>query len=120
MGGAVGQVCVIGAGPSGLAAAKNFIDAGLGITVFEAGDDIGGNWRFAESEGHSSVFEIIQGSNQAAGLSPADLPGAIDRELAHPDWQQLASPRHTVTVDDMAFRARLRRELPADRLARAA
>jgi Flavin-binding monooxygenase-like len=50
-------VAVIGAGPSGLAAAKNFKDAGFEVTVFEAGTGIGGNWRFSEDEGHSSVFE---------------------------------------------------------------
>jgi Flavin-binding monooxygenase-like len=50
-------VAVIGAGPSGLAAAKNFKDAGFEVTVFEAGSGIGGNWRFSEDEGHSSVFE---------------------------------------------------------------
>jgi Flavin-binding monooxygenase-like len=50
-------VCVIGAGPSGIAAAKNALDAGLNVTVFDAGDGLGGNWRFSEREGHSSVFE---------------------------------------------------------------
>ncbi|MGL4575812.1 MAG: NAD(P)-binding protein, partial [Burkholderiaceae bacterium] len=50
-------VCVIGAGPSGLAAAKAALDAGLSLTVFEAGTGLGGNWRFSEDVGHSSVFE---------------------------------------------------------------
>jgi hypothetical protein len=51
------HVCVIGAGPSGLAAAKAVLDAGLRLTVFEAGPGVGGNWRFSDQEGHSSVFE---------------------------------------------------------------
>jgi hypothetical protein len=51
------HICVIGAGPSGLAAAKAVLDAGMQLTVFEAGQGIGGNWRFAEDVGHSSVFE---------------------------------------------------------------
>lgn len=50
-------VCVIGAGPSGLAAAKAALDAGLQVTVYEAGDGLGGNWRYSERPGHSSVFE---------------------------------------------------------------
>ena len=80
MGGAVKQVCVIGAGPSGLAAAKNFIDAGFDVTVFEAGEGLGGNWRFAEREGHSSVFEtthIISSKHTSQYLDhpfPADYP----------------------------------------------
>lgn len=80
MAGAVRQVCVIGAGASGLAAAKNFIDAGFDVTVFEAGEAIGGNWRFAEREGHSSVFEtthIISSKHTSQYLDhpfPADYP----------------------------------------------
>ena len=49
--------CVIGAGPSGLAAAKNLLDAGLRVTVFDRQHDVGGNWRFNDDTTHSSVFE---------------------------------------------------------------
>ena len=51
------NVCVIGAGPSGLAAAKNLLDAGLSVTVFDRQVGVGGNWRFSDDVGHSSVFE---------------------------------------------------------------
>ncbi len=51
------NVCVIGAGPSGLAAAKAAKDAGFNVTVFEQASGLGGNWRFSEDIGHSSVFE---------------------------------------------------------------
>ncbi|HQS54558.1 MAG: monooxygenase [Bacteroidetes bacterium 24-39-8] len=51
------QVCVIGAGPSGITAAKNLLDAGLQVTVFDFGKEVGGNWVFTEEESHSSVFE---------------------------------------------------------------
>ncbi|MEO0321489.1 MAG: NAD(P)-binding domain-containing protein [Myxococcota bacterium] len=44
---------------------------------------------------------------------PADLGAAIRHETAHPDVQQLATPRHTITVDAPLFRQRLLRELPA-------
>jgi hypothetical protein len=50
-------VCVIGAGPSGLAAAKAAQDMGLATTVYEGSQGVGGNWRFSEDTGHSSVFE---------------------------------------------------------------
>lgn len=51
------SVCVIGAGPSGITAAKNLADQGLAVTVFEASGEVGGNWIFSETPGHSSVFE---------------------------------------------------------------
>lgn len=52
------RVCVIGAGPCGIAAAKALLDEGYTeLTVFDAGRDVGGNWVFDEQGGHSSVFE---------------------------------------------------------------
>ncbi len=42
---------------------------------------------------------------------PQDLAGAIARELAHPDYPQLDTPRHTITVDYHRFKKRLLREL---------
>ena len=52
------KICVIGAGPSGLTAAKNLLDAGFtDLTVFERGSEVGGNWVFDADSGHSSVFE---------------------------------------------------------------
>jgi thioredoxin reductase len=51
------EICVIGAGPSGITAAKNLLDAGLQVTVYDFGKEVGGNWVFTEEESHSSVFE---------------------------------------------------------------
>lgn len=50
-------VAVIGCGPSGIAAIKNFKDAGFAVTGFELASGVGGNWRFDDPTGHSSVFE---------------------------------------------------------------
>jgi hypothetical protein len=51
------RICVVGAGPSGVAAAKNCILFGLDVVVFEKGDKVGGNWVFNVKTGHSSVYE---------------------------------------------------------------
>ena len=52
------RVCVIGAGPSGLAAIKNLQEQGVSnITAFEKSDQIGGNWVYDEQNNHSSVYE---------------------------------------------------------------
>jgi hypothetical protein len=50
-------VAVIGAGPAGLPTIKSFIDQGFEVTAFDRCEDVGGNWRFNDSTGHSSVFE---------------------------------------------------------------
>ena len=51
------RVCVIGAGPSGIAATKNCLRAGFDIVTYEKSDHIGGNWVFDVRSGHSSVYE---------------------------------------------------------------
>jgi hypothetical protein len=51
------KICVIGAGPSGIAAAKNCVTAGLDVVVFEKNSVVGGNWVFNSATGHSSVYE---------------------------------------------------------------
>jgi hypothetical protein len=52
------RIAIIGAGPSGIAAAKNLFDQGFtDVTVFDRGDQVGGNWVFDAASGHSSVFE---------------------------------------------------------------
>ena len=50
-------VAVIGAGPAGLPTIKNFLDLGFDVTGFDRCTDVGGNWRFNDASGHSSVFE---------------------------------------------------------------
>ena len=51
------HIAVIGAGPSGITAIKNFKEAGFKVTAFERCSGVGGNWRFNDPSGHSSVFE---------------------------------------------------------------
>ena len=38
------RVAIVGAGPSGLVAAKHALQAGFDVAVFEASDDLGGQW----------------------------------------------------------------------------
>lgn len=51
------KVAVIGAGPAGLPTLKNFLELGFDVTGFDRCEDVGGNWRFDDRTGHSSVFE---------------------------------------------------------------
>ncbi|MCB1864482.1 MAG: NAD(P)-binding domain-containing protein [Chromatiales bacterium] len=51
------RACVIGAGPSGLTAAKNLLAAGItDLVVLEKSARVGGNWVFDPRPGHSSVY----------------------------------------------------------------
>ncbi len=68
------RVCVIGAGPSGITAAKNLKDAGLDVTVFDRGKDVGGNWLFDAESGHSSVFETTHIISSKKFSQYDDLP----------------------------------------------
>ncbi|UCC26686.1 MAG: NAD(P)-binding domain-containing protein [Gemmatimonadales bacterium] len=63
-------------------------------------------WPLAELQSR-----ILARRLQGAWAPPADLDQAIRKELANPDLPQLATPRHTITVDYPAFRKRLLREL---------
>lgn len=48
------KYCIVGAGSSGLAAAKNFKQAGIPFDCLEREDDVGGNWCYGKP--HSSVY----------------------------------------------------------------
>jgi hypothetical protein len=75
------RVCVIGAGPSGITAAKNLLQVGIkNVVVYEKGDQVGGNWVYAPRLSHSSVYETthIISSKRLSEYSdypmPADYP----------------------------------------------
>jgi hypothetical protein len=76
------RVCVIGAGPSGLAAAKNCVAAGLEVVVFEKNDRVGGNWVFDAATGHSSVYDNTHIISSKTWSSYEDFPMPDD----YPDY----------------------------------
>lgn len=84
------HICVIGAGPSGITAAKNLLDEGIHVTVFDHGSDVGGNWVFSEEEGHSSVFETTHIISSKTLSQYEDMPMPDD----YPDYP---SHRHLAT-----------------------
>jgi hypothetical protein len=45
---------------------------------------------------------------------PSNIRNYIDRELRRPDFHQINTPRHTITVDYHRFRKRLLEQLPSD------
>lgn len=65
-------ICVIGAGPSGLAVIKNLQQAGFAVQAFEAEDDVGGNWYFGTAA--SSVYESTHLISSKKLIEFADYP----------------------------------------------
>lgn len=83
------SVCIIGAGPSGLTAAKNLADAGFDdLVIYEAGHEVGGNWVFDPESDRSSVFETthIISSKQFSEYADYPLP---DHYPDYPSQEQL-------------------------------
>jgi len=84
------KVCVIGAGPSGITAAKNLLDQGLDITVYDYGKEVGGNWVFNAQSKHSSVFETTHIISSKTLSQYDDFPFPADYP-DYPSHQQLAT-----------------------------
>jgi len=73
------SVCIIGAGPSGITAAKNMRQAGIAdTTVFEMSEQIGGNWVFREEASHSSVYETTHIISSKRWSQYEDFPMPAD------------------------------------------
>jgi hypothetical protein len=68
------RVAVVGCGPSGIAALKNFADAGFDVTGFEMAQGVGGNWRYNDPTGHSSVFSTTHIISSKTNSQYEDFP----------------------------------------------
>ncbi len=85
------RVCVIGAGPSGITAGKNLLQAGLrNIVIYEKNDQVGGNWVFSPRLSHSSVFETTHIISSKTLSQYDDFPMPDD----YPDY-----PSHKQLLD---------------------
>ncbi|HZS36892.1 MAG TPA: NAD(P)-binding domain-containing protein [Polyangia bacterium] len=85
------RVCVIGAGPSGITAAKNVLDAGFtDLVIYDRGREVGGNWVFDADSGHSSVFETTHIISSRAFSQYDDYPMPDDYP-DYPSHRQLAA-----------------------------
>ncbi len=77
------RVCVIGAGPSGITAAKNLLQVGIkNVVVYEKGDQVGGNWIYAPRLSHSSVYETTHVISSKKLSEYSDYPMPED----YPDY----------------------------------
>jgi cation diffusion facilitator CzcD-associated flavoprotein CzcO len=98
-------VCVIGAGSSGIAAAKALHERGIPFDCFEKSDRVGGNWVFANKNGMSSAYRSLHINTSRERMEFSDFPMPRD----YPDF-----PHHTqiaayfdAYVDHFGFRDRI-------------
>jgi dimethylaniline monooxygenase (N-oxide forming) len=80
------RTCIIGAGSSGIAAAKALHERALPFDCFEKSDRVGGNWVFANKNGMSAAYRdlFINTSRQRMAYSDFPMPET------YPDF-----PHHT-------------------------
>ncbi len=68
------NVCIIGAGVSGLTACKALDDFGVPHSCFEASDEVGGNWYFQNPNGVSSAYRSLHIDISKPSISFRDFP----------------------------------------------
>jgi len=90
------EACVIGAGPSGLAAAKALVDRGISFDWFEKGSMVGGLWRIDNDNGGAAAYETLH-LNSSRPLTqypsypmPSDWPDYPSHELMARYFQDFA------------------------------
>ena len=105
-------VCVIGAGSSGIAAAKALHERGIPFHCFEKSDQVGGNWVFGNRNGMSSAYRSLHINTSRERMEYSDFP----MPKSYPDF-----PHHTHIaeyfndyVDRFGFRERITFETGVD------
>lgn len=68
------DICIIGAGSSGLTVAKSLREQGLAFVVYEKGSDIGGMWRYENDNGQSSCYASLHIDTSRPNLGYSDFP----------------------------------------------
>jgi cation diffusion facilitator CzcD-associated flavoprotein CzcO len=99
------NVCVIGAGSSGIAAAKALHERGIPFDCFEKSDRVGGNWVFGNRNGMSSAYRSLHINTSRERMEYSDFPMPRD----YPDF-----PHHSqiaryfdAYVDHFGFRDKI-------------
>ena len=78
--------CVIGAGSSGIAAAKALHERGIPFDCYEKSDQVGGNWVFGNRNGMSSAYRSLHINTSRERMEYSDFP----MPKSYPDF-----PHHT-------------------------
>jgi cation diffusion facilitator CzcD-associated flavoprotein CzcO len=112
------NACVIGAGVSGIAAAKALHEKGVPFDGFEKGSGVGGLWRYGNDNGLSGIYASLHTNTSKRLTEFTDFPMPDD----YPDY-----PHHVQMlryfegyVDRFGFRDRFRFRTEVSRVERSA
>lgn len=110
------KFCIVGAGSSGLAAAKAFAEAGIPFDCLEREDDVGGNWYYDRP--HSSVYASTHTISSKRLTEYVDFPMPAEYpEYPHHRqvWEYLKSyARKFGLYERIEFNKSIERIEPAD------
>lgn len=81
------RVCVVGAGSSGIAAAQVLQARGVGFDCFEAGSQVGGNWRYLNDNGMSSAYRSLHINTSRQMMEYKSFPMPEDYPDYPSHWQ---------------------------------
>lgn len=79
----INSVAIIGAGLSGVVTAAHLLRAGISVTVFERGNQVGGVWIYSEQPDREPPFP----NTRPAPPPPLILKGPLGDELPQQTWQ---------------------------------
>jgi len=109
-------VCIIGAGSSGVAAAKALAQRGVAFEGFEIGSDIGGMWRYENDNGLSSAYRSLHIDTSRGNLGYPDhpIPESYPDFLSHAEvleWLESYAQRFDLKRH-FRFRCKVERVVP--------
>lgn len=109
-------VCIIGAGSSGMAAAKALAARGVAFEGFEIGSDIGGMWRYQNDNGLSSAYRSLHIDTSRGNLGYPDhpIPDTYPDFLSHDEvlqWLESYAQRFDLKRH-FRFRCKVERVVP--------
>ena len=99
------KTCIIGAGSSGISAAKVLAECGVPFDCFEKSDRVGGNWVFRNTNGMSSAYRSLHINTSRDKMAYSDFP--MPREFPdYPHHAQIAA-YFDAYVEHFGFRDRI-------------
>ncbi|MFQ3582561.1 MAG: NAD(P)-binding domain-containing protein [Chloracidobacterium sp.] len=102
------KVCIIGAGCSGITAAKALYEHGFDFDCYEKSDRVGGNWVFGNKNGMSSAYRRLFINTSRERMQYSDFP-MPKHYPTFPHHSQVAE-YFDAYVDHFGFRSRIQFE----------